>query len=196
MENNTSRIIIETIVKRTLKNIKDAPDRSIRNLIDMALHFSGGRFQRNFFEIAQTMLENENSPYYGLIEDVVTHIDDKSLLRFGMNVGYNSCTIGAKKIREIEKKRKLQYSLDHFFRSEYPKLFRALQQVPVCHFPGRNSGHLYLASLSGGKFSGSIIISPGTPGQCFSPVLQSPGNYPGSYGYCLQAKKPYDCCPL
>lgn len=104
MKNNTSRIIIETIVKRTLRNIKDSPERSIRNLVDMALHFSGGRFQRNFFEVAQTMLQNENSPYYGLIEDTVSHVDAERILRFGMNIGYNSCTIGAKTIREIERK--------------------------------------------------------------------------------------------
>jgi len=106
MEKSTSRIIIETIVKKALRDIKDSPERSIRNLVDMALHFSDGRFQRNFFEVAQTMLQNERSPYYGLIEDTVAHVDSERLLQFGMNLGYNSCTIGAKTIREIEEKEK------------------------------------------------------------------------------------------
>lgn len=50
MENNMSRILIETTVRQTLKGIKENPKRSIRNLVDMALHFSQGRFQSHFFK--------------------------------------------------------------------------------------------------------------------------------------------------
>lgn len=102
MENSVSRVLIETVVKKALRDVRNSPRRSIRNLVDMALHFSGGRFQHNFFEIAQTMLQNEHSPYYGLIEDTVAHVDAERLFRFGMNVGYNGCTEGAATIREIE----------------------------------------------------------------------------------------------
>lgn len=49
MENKVSRILIETIVKKTLKEIKDSPERSVRNLVDMALNCSEGRFQHRFF---------------------------------------------------------------------------------------------------------------------------------------------------
>lgn len=104
MENNTSRIIIETVVKKTLKDIKDSPQRSIRNLVDLALEFSTGRFHRIFFEIAQTMLKNQKSSYYRLIEDIANNVNSEKVLHFGMNLGYNGCTVGAKKIREIEKK--------------------------------------------------------------------------------------------
>jgi len=48
MEKRMSRIIIETIVKKALKYIKHSPERGLRNLIDMALQFSEGRFQKNF----------------------------------------------------------------------------------------------------------------------------------------------------
>ena len=102
MKNTTSRILIETVVRKTLKNIKDSPERSIRNLIDMALNFSNGRFQYEFFKIAKTMLKNENSPYYDLIKDIAANSDSERILKFGMNIGYNSCTLGAKKIRETE----------------------------------------------------------------------------------------------
>lgn len=104
MDITTTRIVIETVVKKTLREIKDSPERSTRNLVDMALHFSNGRFHRNFFEMAQTMLQNENSPYYGLIEDIVCNVDSERLLWFGMNLGYNGCTVGAKTIRGIEAK--------------------------------------------------------------------------------------------
>lgn len=102
MEQETSRILIETMVRKTLREIEHSPERSIRNLIDMALHFSTGRFQQNFFRIAQTMLKNEKSAYYSLIRDIVSHTEREHLVTFGMNLGYNSCTKGARMIRQIE----------------------------------------------------------------------------------------------
>lgn len=102
MENSTSRIIIETIVKKTLREIKDSPERSIRNIVDMALQFSKGRFQHTFFSTAQSMLQNDRSRYYALIKDTVDHVDEERLLRFGMNLGYNGCTKGADIIRKTE----------------------------------------------------------------------------------------------
>ena len=104
MENSMSRILIETIVKQSIKNIKDNPERGIRNLIDMALQFSEGRFQKNFFSAAQSMLQNESSAYYSLVRDTVSSIDTERLYTFGMNLGYNGCTVGARRIRENEKK--------------------------------------------------------------------------------------------
>ncbi len=103
MANSITRILIEAVVKNTLKEIEDSPERSIRRLVDMALNFSEGRFKNDFFGVAQRMLENENSPYYDLIRDIVTHVDHERILRFGMNVGFNSCTEGAKTIRANEK---------------------------------------------------------------------------------------------
>lgn len=104
MKKSMSRVLVETVVKKALKSIKDSPERGIRNLIDMASQFSQGRFQKNFFEVAQTMLQNENSAYYGLVREVVAHTDTDRLFTFGMNLGYNSCTEGARQIRENEKK--------------------------------------------------------------------------------------------
>lgn len=104
MNDNLSQAFIKTFVRKTLKDIKDDPERSIRNIIDMALNVSKGRFQRNFFEAAQEMLRNESSAYYGLIQDLAQTVNHERILTFGMNVGYTSCTLGAKTIREMEKK--------------------------------------------------------------------------------------------
>ncbi len=104
MEKSMSRILVETVVKKALKSIKDSPERGIRNLVDMALQFSEGRFQQDFFVTTQTMLQNENSAYYGLVRDVVTYTDTDRLFTFGMNLGYNGCTEGARRIRENEMK--------------------------------------------------------------------------------------------
>lgn len=106
MEDSVSRILVGSVVKRTLKDIKENPERSIRNLVDMALQFSGGRFQQDFFSVAQTMLQNENSAYYGLLRNIVEYTDIERLYSFGMNLGYNGCTLGARRIRDNEKKLK------------------------------------------------------------------------------------------
>lgn len=102
MENSMSRILIETTVRQTLKGLRENPKRSIRNLVDMALHFSEDRFQNHFFQTARTMLEHEDSAYYSLVEDATSHIEVEHLVKFGMNLGYNSCTWGAQRIRRNE----------------------------------------------------------------------------------------------
>lgn len=103
MTAKTSRIIIKTFVKTALKDADESPERCTRNLVDMALHFSKGRFQQEFFEIARKMLNNDNSPYYPLIEDMLRHMDKEKLIEFGMNLGYNSCTQGAHIVRKIKR---------------------------------------------------------------------------------------------
>ena len=102
MENTMSRLLIETTVRQTLKSLQEDPKRSIRNLVDMARQFSGGRFQNAFFLTAHTMLKNEASAYYALVQDATGHIGTEHLVRFGMNLGYNSCTWGARRIRANE----------------------------------------------------------------------------------------------
>lgn len=143
MENSMSRILIETIIKRTLRNIKDNPERGIRNLIDMALQFSEGRFQKDFFTAAQTMLQNENSAYYDLVRDVVNRTDSDRLLTFGMNLGYNGCTIGAQRIRDNEKK----------FHCNIPWAVTLL--IDAEHF--ENNKQKYHAFIQDGEFLGIYV---------------------------------------
>ena len=103
MENTIQRILTGTIVKRTLNEIKRDPKRSIWNLVDMALQLSSGRFQQNFFSAAQQMLRNERSSYYDLVRNAVANTDTMRLYTFSMNLGYNGCTVGARRIRKNEK---------------------------------------------------------------------------------------------
>ena len=101
MNHDLSRTLIETIVRKTIADIQEAPKRSTRNLVDLALNFADGRFQSQFFASAQAMLQNEDSAYYTLIPDVVASTDTDRLVTFGLNIGYNSCTLGARRIREL-----------------------------------------------------------------------------------------------
>lgn len=102
MEKNINELLIETTVNQAIKRIQNDPERSTRNLVDIGLHFSNGKFQQRFLELLQKMLENEQSAYYRMIPDLMANIDSKRITTFGMNVGYHSCTKGARTIREME----------------------------------------------------------------------------------------------
>ena len=102
MKRSLNHTLIETTIRNAIKQIKDDPERNIRNLVDMALTFSNGRFQQHFFKSAQKLLQSPTSCYYKLVPDLINNVDPERIITFGMNVGYNSCTIGAARIREIE----------------------------------------------------------------------------------------------
>ena len=102
MDSSTSRVLIQTYVQSKWKELKRYPERSIRNLVDMALHFSKGHFQKHFFETAQKMLHNRQSAYFPLIQNLLNSVSEERVISFAMNLGYNSFTEGAKKIRAAE----------------------------------------------------------------------------------------------
>ena len=131
MENSMSRILIETTVRQTLKGLKENPKRSIRNLVDMALNFSESRFQSRFFQTASTMLEHEESAYYTLVEDAVNHIETEHLVKFGMNLGYNSCTWGAQRIRMNEKRLGFNIPWTVLFQMDDPQYSTHLPQYDL-----------------------------------------------------------------
>ena len=48
------------------------------------------------------MLQDPVSAYYGLVKDVLANTDHDRLMTFGVNLGYESCSKGAKVIRRLE----------------------------------------------------------------------------------------------
>lgn len=102
MQKDISRIFIESVLNKALKEINKSPRRTARNLIDMGVNFSRGRMQKVFLSYVQELLQNQNSAYYNLITDVTDHVDKDIISTFGMNLGYNGCTKGVKRIREVE----------------------------------------------------------------------------------------------
>lgn len=99
-----ARTIIETLIHKFFRDMENDPDRSIRNMIDLGMNFARGRFQREFFEALQRMLTNEQSAYYELVKNVVADTDHGKLQTFGMNLGFQACTLGADIIRRNEAK--------------------------------------------------------------------------------------------
>ena len=97
--NTIARTLIQTVVRQKLNAIKSDPERSLRNLVDMGLSFAVGGEQKRFLQQAQHALQDESSAYYRIIYDMALHVDTEHLMGFGMNLGYNSLTAGARTIR-------------------------------------------------------------------------------------------------
>ena len=104
MENKMVQTIVKVAVENGIRYIKDNPKRGVRNLLDLGEYFASGRFQKVFFDLAHEILNNEDSYYYEIIEDLVKNTNHNNLTVFGINLGYNSFTYGANIIRENEKK--------------------------------------------------------------------------------------------
>lgn len=105
MNERLSKILLEIAIDRGLVEIESKSKRGIRNLIDLGDHFARGKFQKDFYNIAQKTLANEDSPYYELIFRTIQNVDRNILKTFGINIGFNSWTYGAKKIRQYEKEK-------------------------------------------------------------------------------------------
>lgn len=102
-KNKLAYAMIEAAVDKGIRDIQEDPKRGIRNLVDLGQHFATARFQKDFCEITQQMLKNENSPYFELLNNTIKNVDHKILKRFGINLGYNNWTYGGEKIRKLKK---------------------------------------------------------------------------------------------
>lgn len=97
-----TRLLIESTVDRALRDMERDAHRSVRNLVDLALTFSKGTFERHFLTLCRSILEDETSPYYQLLDRALRTCDRQTLKTFGINVGYEGCSKGARRIREVE----------------------------------------------------------------------------------------------
>lgn len=94
-----ARAMAETLVNKVVMDIKSDPERGLRNIIDLALMVPRGKFSQNLFGIVQRILADEKSAYYTLVKKVAGNVDSENLKKFTFNIGYNSCTCGARYIR-------------------------------------------------------------------------------------------------
>lgn len=141
MKKDMTRVLVESAIRRTLKNIQQSPKRMTRNLIDLGLQFSHGRFQTNLLKQAQKMLQDQQSAYYDLVKDLSATVDHDIIATFGVNLGYNSCTKGAVVIRDIEDEKKfnIPWALHVFINQEkletqpdfYPSLLQQAMELGI-----------------------------------------------------------------
>lgn len=100
-----TRVIVESVVDRAIRDIRRDSRRSVRKLVDLGLCFVQGSFQRHFLGMCQRLLRSNASAYYTAAQNAAANVDEETLKRFSMNVGYESCTLGARRIREVERTR-------------------------------------------------------------------------------------------
>ena len=100
------RTLMETLIDRALTSYQQDPRRTVRNLVDLGKEASTGRFQAGFLGMAQQMLERQDSPYYEMVRNAVTHTDRQRIKTFGINFGWNCLTAGAHQIRTLEQERR------------------------------------------------------------------------------------------
>lgn len=97
------RMLCEATVDRAIRDIQRDTKRSLRNLVDLGLNFTGGgRLFHSMLEAARDLLSDEQSAYFETVQTVLQTVDQETIKTFGLNVGLEGCTRGAKKIRELE----------------------------------------------------------------------------------------------
>lgn len=102
MVEDMNYILVKTLVSKAIRDIKTDPQRTVRNLVDMALQFADSRFQHQFFSAASKILSDEYSGYYALATETLAKVNEEALLTVSMNLGYNSLYCGCKYIRSHE----------------------------------------------------------------------------------------------
>lgn len=132
--------MIKTAVENGIKYIEDNPKRGVRNLLDLGEYFARGRFQKDFYDLAHEILNNEDSCYYTIIENMVKNTNHKTIRDYGINIGFNSFTYGANIIREYEKSH------------EY-----IIPWVIVLDFKLKNENHIFEKEISKFIFSSKRI---------------------------------------
>lgn len=90
----------ETLIGKVVTDMKNDPERGLRNIIDLFLIMPREKFSENLFSLVQRMLSNEDSAYYTLVKKVASDVSSENLKRFAVNIAFNSCGKGAKMIRE------------------------------------------------------------------------------------------------
>lgn len=85
-----TKVLIENLFDRYLPKLQLDTSRSIRKLVDLGECLSSGNKQKQFFQAAQKLLSKDDSPYYAVVQRVISQFNPRSIKTFGMNLGLNS----------------------------------------------------------------------------------------------------------
>ena len=96
---DVTRSVIRLELVRAFRGMESNPKRTLRKLADLGKVCARGSVQKEIFGIFQQCLRYKDSPYFSVMQNLVRNVSTENLTTFGMNLGYNSWTDGAKKIR-------------------------------------------------------------------------------------------------
>jgi len=83
-----------------MDDMKSDAKRSIRNLIDLGLLFSKSESQKRFFNTAQDVISDPKNAYYSLVTRIIADVNNDTIKKVGLNLGYSSLIYGAHKLRD------------------------------------------------------------------------------------------------
>lgn len=98
------RLAIDSVVGRTIPNLKIDRNRGIRSLVDLGTHFASSEQQKNIFTKLQKIAHSPKNPYNALLLRAVNESDAEIIRRVGVNLGYTAFTCGTGIIRQNSKK--------------------------------------------------------------------------------------------
>lgn len=93
---------VGAIVNKAIRDIRNDPKRSIRNLADLGELFSTSSTQRKFFSLVRGILRNPCNPYNELLVKMTKNVNSDSLRTLCLNFGYTALNYGAETIRRHE----------------------------------------------------------------------------------------------
>lgn len=98
-----TRLLIERVVDRAIRGMRRDTGRTLRNLVELGWTHAKGRSQNVFLSNIHDMLTDEKSPYYRTARNAVRNVDAETLKAFGITLGYDALTVGAREKRTMEK---------------------------------------------------------------------------------------------
>ncbi|RJE46661.1 MULTISPECIES: hypothetical protein [unclassified Dehalobacter] len=128
------RLIRQTIniaVSKAMEDMKSNTRRSIRNLIDLGLLFSTSENQKWFFNTAKKVISNPQNPYNALAARMIADVDNDTIKKVGLNLGYNSLTYGANKLRKRQEAmdRPFPWLLVFDISESHPDFFHQIEKL-------------------------------------------------------------------
>lgn len=85
-----TKLLVENLVDKYLPKLQLDTSRSIRKLVDLGECLSNSGKQKQIFQSVQRLLSKDDSPYYAVVQRVISQFNPGSIKTFGMNLGLNS----------------------------------------------------------------------------------------------------------
>jgi len=100
LQHRLVRQTIDIAISKAIDDMKSDAKRSLRNLIDLGLLFSKGENQKHFFNTAREVVSNPKNAYHSLAVRTIANVDNGTIKKTGINLGYSSLIYGANKLRK------------------------------------------------------------------------------------------------
>lgn len=93
---------VGVIINKAIRDIRNDPKRSIRNLVDLGDNFSTSATQKRFFSLAREVLKNPDNPYNELLVNMIENVNPETVRTMSLNFGYTGLMYGSDILRQRE----------------------------------------------------------------------------------------------